>query len=149
MKKIGVIPFSLLGFCAVLLGCQKEPEPAQVLPVVRQKVDARRAFQATLKLTPEQTQKIREIRRQHERDLTRITNKFSALTSPYQAAVMASTRENKPLDPKVKKAIDQISKQKIAELTPFVVKFKEEEQAVYTPEQRKLLVEFAGESETI
>ncbi len=61
---------------------------------------------------------------------------------------MASTRENKPLDPKVKKAIDQISKQKIAELTPLVVKFKEEEQAVYTPEQRKLLVEFAGESET-
>jgi Spy/CpxP family protein refolding chaperone len=153
MKKPFFVLLGLLGSGIVFSGCNQgdESTPAPTAESLkaapRPREDGARAasreLQAALNLTDEQKTKLQEVRRKYRASENELNKKYVDLTRPYQATAAINGRANKPLDPKVKAALDDLMKKKQAELEPLKAKQKEEEQALYTPEQAKVLAEFA------
>ncbi len=135
----------LVGLGSIFSGCGKQDEVTNI-PNTNQPAprSATRELQAKLNLTEDQKSKLQEIRRKYTLEAVAIEKKYVELTKPYQAEAMASGRGGKSMDPKAKAALDAIVTKKQQELEPLKVKQKEEEQAIYTPEQQKILEEFAS-----
>lgn len=153
MKNFYGISLGVLAFSVLLSGCRMDADVTTPPPALSPGADsgvklsgeraAARELQAALKLTEEQKQKLKDLRRQSERERAAIMDKYNTAMAPYKADVMSSSREKKPLDPKIKKEVDEIAKRQKAELDPLEAALKAKEQAVYTPEQKKLLEDFA------
>ncbi|MCX6367878.1 MAG: hypothetical protein NTX57_14410 [Armatimonadetes bacterium] len=135
----------LVGLGFIFSGCGKQDEVIDI-PNTNQPAprSASRDLQAKLNLTEDQKSKLQEIRRKYTLEAVAIEKKYVELTKPYQAEAMASGRGGKSMDPKTKAALDAIVAKKNGELEPLKAKQKEEEQAIYTPEQKKILEEFAA-----
>jgi hypothetical protein len=138
------LPLCLLGLGVIFSGCGKQDEVTDITntnqPAPR---SATRELQTKLNLTEDQKTKLQEIRRKYALEAVAIEKKYVELTKPYQAEAMASGRGGKPMDPKTKAALDAVVAKKNQELEPLKAKQKEEEQSLYTPEQKKNLEEFA------
>lgn len=102
--------------------------------------DELRAYKASLKLTPEQRSQIRDIRRKYAPKIDAVHARFHDQLDPLFAESGGATIA--PSSPDLQKKIAAVRKKVNAALVPIQAAQRNEELAVYTPEQRKLVVEW-------
>lgn len=124
-----------------LILCATPPLHAQKSPAeAMQERAAYRTLKASLHLTPEQQQKIREIQRKFQPRLDAVRAKYESQLGPLRS--QAGSAGGKPASPEMQKKIGAVMKKVDADLAPVLKQRHQEEIKVYTPAQRKLVEAF-------
>lgn len=124
MQRHTVVTLALVCLLCQTGFAQTNPEKAM------QSREALRAYKASLKLTPEQNAKIKEIRRKYALQQEAVWKRFDADLAPFRGGGDKS--------PEGQARRGKIMAKVNAALAPVLAAQRKEEESLYTPEQKKL-----------